>query len=135
MPRKKKLLPSKIHKELQRAALLVGLDTVYESERMSDKDRKDRLQDLFHGDPNNGNSMSLVDHIFQGTAHFTGVYDEVTDETGIHRVLKDFFSRDAKCSYFAGDDITKEILHAGTLTKSDYAIPKTLWNIRGRDIP
>ena len=80
--------------------------------------------------------MSLVDHIFQGTAHFAGVYDKVTDETGIHRVLKDCFSRDAKCSYFAGDDITKEILHAsGTLTKSDYAIPKTLWNIRGRDIP
>ena len=74
--------------------------------------------------------MSLVDHIFQGTAHFTGVYDEVTDETGIHRVLKDCFSRDAKCSYFAGDNITKEILYAGTpITKSDYATPKTLWNL------
>ena len=73
--------------------------------------------------------MSLVDHIFQGTAHFTGVYDEVTDETGIHRVLKDCLSRDAKSSYIAGREITKELLHAGTLTKSDYSVPKTLWNL------
>jgi hypothetical protein len=130
MPRTKGL-PSRIHKELQRTALLVGLDTVYQKERTNDKNKKDKLYELFHGDPNDANRLSLVDHIFEGTSYFTGLYDEVTDETGVQRVLKNCLSRDPKCRYVAGEgkDITKEILHAGTMAKSDYAIPKTLWSL------
>jgi hypothetical protein len=71
MPRvSKNAMPSKILKELQRAALLVGLDTVYESGRMSDKGKKDLLYQLFHGDQNDAHRVSLIDHMFDGTSFF-----------------------------------------------------------------
>jgi hypothetical protein len=96
--RHKNLLPSKIHKELQRAAFLVGLDVVCRSETITDKARKQKLHELFHGDPNDVNSSPLVDHTFQqeGTGLFTGVCDKVTDETGVQRVPKDCLSKETQ---------------------------------------
>jgi hypothetical protein len=59
---KRSPLPSKLHKELQRAALIVGLDVVYKGSRTNEKERRQRLYNLFHGDPNDSNNVSLVDH-------------------------------------------------------------------------
>ena len=109
MPRlTKKALPSKILKELQRAALLIGFDAACKSGRMSDKDKKCFLCKLLHGDQNDANRASLVDHMFEGTSCFSGVYDEVTNEAGVKRVLKICLSRDPKSRCVAGEDITKE---------------------------
>jgi hypothetical protein len=97
---------------------------------MSNKDKKIKLYDLFHGDPNGANRVSLVDHIFAGLSHFAGVYeDEVTNETGVKRFLKHCLTRDPKSCYVAGQDIKEEALHVGTLAKTDYVIAKTLWNL------
>jgi hypothetical protein len=52
------------------------------------------------------------------------------NETGVQRVIEDCLSRDPKSCYVAGQDITKEVLHEGTLlAKTDYAIANTLWNL------
>jgi hypothetical protein len=59
---KRSPLPSKLHKELQRAALIVGLDVVYKGSRTNEKERRQRLYNLFHGDPNDSNNVSLLDH-------------------------------------------------------------------------
>jgi hypothetical protein len=71
-----KSLPSKLHKELQQAGLIVGFDIVYKSSRTTEKERKQRLYNLFHGDQNDQNNVSLVDHVFEGTGCFTGLYDD-----------------------------------------------------------
>jgi hypothetical protein len=70
-------LPSKLHKELQRAGLIVGIDVVYKGSRTNNKERRKRLNDLFHGDPNDSNNVSLVDHLYESTGCSTGLYEDV----------------------------------------------------------
>jgi hypothetical protein len=117
-------LPSKLHKELQRAGLIVGIDVVYRGARTNDKERRQRLYNLFHGDPNDSNNVSLVDHLYEGTGCFTGLYEDSESE----RAIKDCLSRVPGYRFVAGKQVTKELLHSSTLKKKDYAGSQTLWN-------
>jgi hypothetical protein len=122
---KRSPLPSKLHKELQRAALIVGLDVVYKGSRTNEKERRQRLYNLFHGDPNDSNNVSLVDHLYEGTGCFTGLYE---DNNQPERVMKDCFTRAPQSRFVSGKESTKEVLHASTLKKGDYASSQTLWS-------
>jgi hypothetical protein len=82
------------------------------------------LYNLFHGDPNDQNNLSLVDHVFEGTGCFTGLYD---DDSSLERVIKDCLSRDPVSRFAAGKQFTRQLLHAPTLKKKEYASSQTLW--------
>jgi hypothetical protein len=94
-----KSLPSKLHKELQRAGLIVGFDIVYKSSRTNEKKRKQQLYNLFHGDQNDHNNVSLADHVFEGTGCFAGLYD---DDSSLEQVIKDYLPRDPSSRFAAG---------------------------------
>jgi hypothetical protein len=95
---------------------------VYKGATATDKERKQKLYNLFHdGDKNNANSVSLGDHVCEGSSYFTGLYDEVTNDAGvIKRVLKDCLSIDSTSRFVAGKEISRQMLHLATMMKTEF---------------
>jgi hypothetical protein len=68
--------------------------------------------------------VSHVDHAFEGTGYFTGLYD---DDSSLERVINDCLSRDPGSCFEANKQFTRQLLCAPTLKKK-YASSQTIWN-------
>ena len=120
---------SVIQKELQDVVIAVAVGKVYEMQTMKDKERKQKAYELFHGDPNDRNSLSLVDQFLQGTGPFGNgaIFDEVpaTDQAGAptgaadtELRVKDCLTRDDTANWIVGKQITKKVLQQASLPKA-----------------